>query len=947
MPSWQLAFRSIRRRVGVVAVSAAVSVAAVAVPASAATVRSHTAPAETWVIMSRSQFGPNNQWALNDFVTVDFAQAPSWNNYTRLTWYRCSSTPNDPVNSSDCTAIAMSVGGVFLTNEESGKYIVGVGYIYDNATDTYTIERSNYSSQIGTLDKPCIASGSVCDLSLSIDDWGTNTLHWGPLESPMFSQVPVSGYQVSEFNPMNPMSETSVCTITDVSVTSCVIPFSPKSYMVQGQNVKYYVVRPVVTGMPFPMPAARIAVSTPERPGIGGMATPHGVIIGAMPSYSTVGLSQKTQFTINGKTCTYNWPLNYMGQTTEFKWGGDCASLPAVVGNFDLPTYQAGIDATFNLTPGSTYQLTGTASYSYQYGVAYDNNGGFSSMRLYVKDLPISAQVTTPTEWPASPTNVTFSKNSDGTYHLTWVYTGDPQTGVQISAKDASGVEHGGSCGSTQTNTGTQFSCDVDFYEQPSVVASWGNLTNFQLTVFADITSTTLTQAVTPTESQSKYFNPTAGGMMDNGPGWMGFSISSWGDATGAHSGSSGGGGGGGGATAPGAPTGVGGTSGNGQATVSWTAPSSTGGASITGYTVQYSSDGGNTWNTASCSGTSTSCTITGLTNGTSYTFRVAATNSAGTGSYSTASSSVTPTASVTVPGAPTNVVGTPGDGQVAVTWTAPSSNGGASITGYTVQYSTNGGSTWTTTSCTTVYTNCSITGFTNGTSYTFRVAATNSAGTGSYSTASASVTPAAPTAPGSPTLGAVTSNDTSITVNWTAPSNNGGSTITGYTVEIKDGSGNVIGTCSSTGTSCTVSPLSPGTVYTVSLVATNAQGSSTAATKSVSTTATAGKKAKRYYIRRYAKGQLGVKAKQIKQIKKAVTAIVKSGATTIRITGYTNTGAKRIKSQKRAVNVTKVVNKQLATLKATNVQVTTVAGGGTKKFGGTVLNRVVVIRGK
>lgn len=77
------------------------------------------------------------------------------------------------------------------------------------------------------------------------------------------------------------------------------------------------------------------------------------------------------------------------------------------------------------------------------------------------------------------------------------------------------------------------------------------------------------------------------------------------------------------------------------------------------------------------------------------------------------------------------------------------------------------------------------------------------------------------------------------------------------------------------------------------------------------------------------------------------VTAIVKSGATTIRITGWTNKGAKKIKSTKRALNVAKVVNKQLAKLHATNIQVTTVGGGGTKKFGGTVLNRVTVIRGK
>lgn len=87
----------------------------------------------------------------------------------------------------------------------------------------------------------------------------------------------------------------------------------------------------------------------------------------------------------------------------------------------------------------------------------------------------------------------------------------------------------------------------------------------------------------------------------------------------------------------PGAPTGVTATAGNAQATVTWTAPASAGGAPITGYRIT-SSPGGIT----ATVGNVTSGTITGLTNGTAYTFTVAATN----GSYgpeSAASNSVTP----------------------------------------------------------------------------------------------------------------------------------------------------------------------------------------------------------------------------------------------------------------------------------------------------------------
>jgi len=83
----------------------------------------------------------------------------------------------------------------------------------------------------------------------------------------------------------------------------------------------------------------------------------------------------------------------------------------------------------------------------------------------------------------------------------------------------------------------------------------------------------------------------------------------------------------------PAAPTGVTATAGNAQATVSWTAPTSA--APITDYYVQYSSNGGSTWTTFSDgTSTATSATVTGLTNGTSYTFRVAAVSGVGQGPY-------------------------------------------------------------------------------------------------------------------------------------------------------------------------------------------------------------------------------------------------------------------------------------------------------------------------
>ena len=221
-------------------------------------------------------------------------------------------------------------------------------------------------------------------------------------------------------------------------------------------------------------------------------------------------------------------------------------------------------------------------------------------------------------------------------------------------------------------------------------------------------------------------------------------------------------------ADVPGAPTIGTATASNGQASVTFTAPATNGGSPITGYTVT-SAPGGFTG-----TGTTSPITVTGLTNGTAYTFTVTATNTAGTGSASAASNSVTPTGP---PGAPTIGTATAGNDSASVTFTAPASDGGSPITDYTVTTHAPGGLTGTgTTSPITV------TGLTNGTSYTFTVTATNVVGTGASSNASNSVTPE-PTAPGAPTIGMATPGNGQASVTFTAPATNGGSPITDYTV--------------------------------------------------------------------------------------------------------------------------------------------------------------------
>ena len=91
-------------------------------------------------------------------------------------------------------------------------------------------------------------------------------------------------------------------------------------------------------------------------------------------------------------------------------------------------------------------------------------------------------------------------------------------------------------------------------------------------------------------------------------------------------------------------------------------------------------------------------------------------------------------------PAAPTAVTTTPGDGKVAVSWTAPSSIGGSTISGYTATASPSGQ-----TCSTTAATSCTITGLTDGSTQSITVTATNSYGTGAASSAvSATAYPAA-----------------------------------------------------------------------------------------------------------------------------------------------------------------------------------------------------------
>jgi len=135
------------------------------------------------------------------------------------------------------------------------------------------------------------------------------------------------------------------------------------------------------------------------------------------------------------------------------------------------------------------------------------------------------------------------------------------------------------------------------------------------------------------------------------------------------------------------------------------------------------------------CGTDSLSCTVTGLTNGIPYTFTVTARNAGGTGPTSAASAAITP---ATVPTAPNNVTAvSAGPTAIKVAWTAPDSNGGATITIYRAVSVED-----TSKHCLAIGAlTCSITGLTGSASYTFTVAAINAVGTGPASQPSTAAT--------------------------------------------------------------------------------------------------------------------------------------------------------------------------------------------------------------
>jgi hypothetical protein len=283
--------------------------------------------------------------------------------------------------------------------------------------------------------------------------------------------------------------------------------------------------------------------------------------------------------------------------------------------------------------------------------------------------------------------------------------------------------------------------------------------------------------------------------------------------------------------SAPSAPGAVTAQAGNASVSLTW-AGANPHGSAISRYDVTWTGGAGGSKTVA---GGQTSLSVTGLTNGTTYTFSVSATNAVGSGPAAP-TNPATPTSAV--PDAPSSVTAAAkSDGTVDVSWQAANGQGHA-ITGYTVFASDSQNPSpvnvgQTTTGPLTV----PASALTAGSQYTFTVTATNDANASSKpSSPSSAVTVF--TKSSAPTSFTAHGSDGQVALTWGSPQNPGGGTVVDYVVSIAGDSASAVTT---SGKSHTFTGLANGTTYGFLVVAETTANGQKATGQAASTSGTPG----------------------------------------------------------------------------------------------------------
>ena len=299
----------------------------------------------------------------------------------------------------------------------------------------------------------------------------------------------------------------------------------------------------------------------------------------------------------------------------------------------------------------------------------------------------------------------------------------------------------------------------------------------------------------------------------------------------------------------PGAPLSVAVTSvGDATVSLSWSIPTVTingvvttddGGSDITDYVVEF--DDGSGWETFDEGvGVGTTATVTGLTNGDNYSFRIFASNAKGT-IYPSLLVSEVPSTVTTVPRSLTTSVASAT--QIDLSWNTPASDGGSPIVGYQIERKVgtpDSSASWSTLvsdtgNTATTYSDGDTDGtrLFGGTTYSYRVSAINGGGTGSASNIAQGITHSVPDAPTGVTAVALPSK---YIISWTPPVNDGGRAIFDYIIQYSTDSGTTWKTIrdnvdANTSYSVSGSSVVNGQTYTLRVFAVNLVGTGSAST--------------------------------------------------------------------------------------------------------------------